>query len=379
MTEPGPSGRPATSSTPDPYAVLAVSRSADKAELLRAYRRAVRRTHPDMGGSAAEFAAVQAAWEALTGAPPEPVDEWALGDWGVDVDAPDGPAATTTADTTAADAASEDPPGSQRTPTLPPEDDDLPFPGPHAHRDPFAPGAVRLPEPTLVVPRRRPATGANRLDRALPTAIGIGVLTIASTAAFSGSLISTGAYWTVGVWAFVLALGILMARKLGVGSAISFLSMAVLLAAGPAMVDRHTPPSVVLLVGTALTSIAILVREFRKLHTPAPGNDRLRDAARMGPALERHDLARRWNDVRHALTTPGSTVERLVGSGLPRPEQRWLGVDARTGLATVRDLGGLDAEAGSWVVLDAAGSILATAPRDAPGAWSATVRKGARR
>ncbi|MDJ0322718.1 DnaJ domain-containing protein [Cryobacterium sp. PH31-AA6] len=46
-----------------PYEVLDVTPSASDEELRRAYRRLLRRTHPDVGGSAAQFHAVQVAWE----------------------------------------------------------------------------------------------------------------------------------------------------------------------------------------------------------------------------------------------------------------------------------------------------------------------------
>ena len=49
----------------DPYAVLGVPRGADEAQIHAAYRAAVRRTHPDAGGSTAAFEAVQEAYEAL--------------------------------------------------------------------------------------------------------------------------------------------------------------------------------------------------------------------------------------------------------------------------------------------------------------------------
>lgn len=51
-----------------PYEVLAVPPSASQDELRRAYRRALRASHPDTGGSAAEFSAVQHAWS-LVGTP----------------------------------------------------------------------------------------------------------------------------------------------------------------------------------------------------------------------------------------------------------------------------------------------------------------------
>jgi curved DNA-binding protein CbpA len=49
----------------DPYGVLGVKPGASVAEIHAAYRAAVRRTHPDAGGSPAAFEAVQAAYDAL--------------------------------------------------------------------------------------------------------------------------------------------------------------------------------------------------------------------------------------------------------------------------------------------------------------------------
>jgi curved DNA-binding protein CbpA len=51
-----------------PYEVLGVSPTADAEELRRSYRRMLRETHPDTGGVAVQFHAVQAAWE-LVGTP----------------------------------------------------------------------------------------------------------------------------------------------------------------------------------------------------------------------------------------------------------------------------------------------------------------------
>lgn len=48
-----------------PYEVLGIAPSASGDELRRAYRRRLRETHPDTGGSPARFHAVQAAWEVL--------------------------------------------------------------------------------------------------------------------------------------------------------------------------------------------------------------------------------------------------------------------------------------------------------------------------
>jgi hypothetical protein len=46
-----------------PYEVLGVAASVSQEELKRAFRRALRETHPDTGGDPARFAAVQLAWE----------------------------------------------------------------------------------------------------------------------------------------------------------------------------------------------------------------------------------------------------------------------------------------------------------------------------
>jgi hypothetical protein len=48
-----------------PYEVLGVDPSVGHDELRRAYRRLLRATHPDTGGSAARFTAVQHAWERI--------------------------------------------------------------------------------------------------------------------------------------------------------------------------------------------------------------------------------------------------------------------------------------------------------------------------
>jgi len=53
------------SSGADPYEVLGVKRGASEPEIHAAYRDAVRRTHPDAGGSSAAFEAVQDAYDTL--------------------------------------------------------------------------------------------------------------------------------------------------------------------------------------------------------------------------------------------------------------------------------------------------------------------------
>lgn len=56
---------PESPASPTPYEVLGVSASASQEELRRAYRLLLRQTHPDTGGSAVRFHAVQLAWERI--------------------------------------------------------------------------------------------------------------------------------------------------------------------------------------------------------------------------------------------------------------------------------------------------------------------------
>ncbi len=57
-----------------PYEILLLDPDADEAEIERAYRRRVKETHPDQGGSAREFQLVRAAYEELTTGDQEHVD-----------------------------------------------------------------------------------------------------------------------------------------------------------------------------------------------------------------------------------------------------------------------------------------------------------------
>ncbi len=58
-----------TANAPDPFTILGISRNASPEEIRRAYRRKVRETHPDQGGSPEEFRKVQTAYECLRRVP----------------------------------------------------------------------------------------------------------------------------------------------------------------------------------------------------------------------------------------------------------------------------------------------------------------------
>lgn len=71
---------------PDPHDVLGVAVGATVDEVRAAYRRLAREKHPDVGGSAEEFAAVERAYRTLVGRAPRRLprsarrrrDEWEL-------------------------------------------------------------------------------------------------------------------------------------------------------------------------------------------------------------------------------------------------------------------------------------------------------------
>jgi len=377
-----------SSATPltDAYAVLGVPPDADATTLAQAYRRAARRTHPDTGGSAEAFAAVQAAWQALSGDRPDPVDPWTVGDWGVDAQpaapptSPSHPDRAPSAHDSAGaddDAWGETSPGDDWGQTSP--DDDLPAPGPDTHRNPFAPGAVRLPEPTLPIRRTRPLPRRGALDRVLECAMGAAAATAIGTTAVAGSRIPGPAYLVVGAWLVFFGLGVLIGHSRGAFGVIAW-TLPVLLVTVPVAAwasNEGGAAARTLMLAVAALCAAATWWEHRRVRRSRPPQHGGREAARIGARLKRHHLALRWNEVRRALATPGSTVARVVESGFQDPARRWMCIDAVTGSTTIPDLSAADVELNSWVVLDPSGAVLVVAPTDAPRAWAAAVRRAA--
>jgi len=69
---------PDSPASPTPYEILGVAASASEDELRRAYRKLLRESHPDLGGSSARFHAVQLAWKRIGDSSARKV--WDLGD-----------------------------------------------------------------------------------------------------------------------------------------------------------------------------------------------------------------------------------------------------------------------------------------------------------
>lgn len=400
MSEPG--SAPGTSATtePDPYAVLGIAPDADSGEIARAYRRAARRTHPDMGGSAAEFAVVQAAWEALSD-PAEILDDqdvWDLADWGTAADEPDDAARAAAAQPVDPEPPSAGaPPPDGPPPDAPPAGSDLPpdadvpseagavaWPPAHpgAARTPYAAGAVRLPEPRLGSPRRARVRTYGHIDRTLFATALVFAALAAGSVAVAGARISGNVYVLAATWVVAWSVGIAVGRHFGAQGLVRWVPVWALLSAAPLSFavegGELSPAALVLLAGVGLSCAALTWWLIRRAHRAAMPSTRLREAERAGRVLERHRIAGEWNLVREALTTPGSTVERMLDGEPSRGARCWTSLDVRTGQSRSRCLD-LEVQEGTWLVFDQRGRVLAVAPPRAKDAWVEAVRRGAGR
>lgn len=350
----------------DHYEVLGAQRDSDAAELARAYRRAMRRTHPDMGGSAEAFAAVQVAWETL-GDPDRRArfdaggDDWAFDDWGV--------AAAEPAPDTGADA-SEDAGKAHSRPRATRDD----------ARTPFAPGAVELPElslPAVRRPRQVPFAALDGGGMLAQLSSGGAALVVLS---FGAARIDEVSYGLALMSACLTALMWPVARRFGwtgvLTWAVPLLGIVGLAVVGGMSVDPG--PGAVFLGAVGLVAVATVFRLAVRAERDARPHAQSREAERAGRRFELHELAEDWNLVRHALTTPRAVLERVLEVAAPIGARRYVMLDPHTARTTVRVLDA-DVPDGTWFVLDPDGRVLALAAAGAPEAWSRVIRRGTRR
>jgi hypothetical protein len=371
------------------YEVLGVPRDAERQRIARAYRAAMRRLHPDVGAAADadaaddEVFAVQEAWRVL--GDPEaraaydqelstPEDAWSDLGWGVALDDP-GPAE--------GDGPESAPPSAQPRPgdgDRPGEFDGSPQDEPW--RTPFAPGAIRIPEPALPSgPLRR-----GPIDWLLIASVTVLTsVTVVAGASVRASVVQTSTFPGIPVLAAAAFVAVSFAGVLGLFLAAraeargSEARAALLGVAGVGAVSAVVVPGTFGLAVTVL-GLAALGAGVTAVWAVV----RRRAAARRAEAdrtnlMTAYHRSVEWNRIREALRAPGARVERSYGSpGLDHP-LRVRTEDPITGETALRDL---DAPLprGAWVVVDDSGSAICTAPPGALEAWkTAWPEAGARR
>lgn len=379
------------------YDVLGVAPEATPAEVARGFRSAARRAHPDMGGSADEFAEVSLAWEVL-GDPTaraaydlslEPVDLWSAPEWGA---APPGPGRAADdrqrSDGDAGVATSEvggDPRAEDAIAgSLDADDASLPRTR-NGGLDPFRGAPVVLPP--LAPPPLADFVPSPWPDRLL---LACAVLAVVAAAPVAG--LTTAALWSsqpnavMGRWTPVYGALVGVAGVIAIAAAgratlrhwrehppdQEALRVRVYLAA--ALVWISATRAVVLTTEIAVLGVGALValdaRARRRATTWQVRMRERRDADLAAMELGRL-RAERWNHVRAAASDPGARIVRI---GKPvhgdRRHRRVRVVGSRR--RTMHYFTAF-AQDGWWAVLDEGGQVLALAPPDAPRRWSAVV------
>ena len=392
----------------DHYERLGLTREADPRAVARAFRRAARDEHPDRGGDAERFRALEEAYRvlvdpALRQAYDRALDgaahSWDDVEWGVEV-APARPP----------DPAPEPMPGdAEPEPTHdgrpdggPPLDwDDDPgwgggtgdgVPGAGGRLDPFVGGPVPLPDPLAPV-ARAPVPGAAR--RELAAAVVAGVLLAVALAC---RLIAVEGPPGPGVAdvgedtlqvpiavLVVLAIGLVLhVASLGSpgGEPIAWLATAFAALGWFQDVDVSQATAVMwvsLVTGPASVVPAVVWARRYRDRTRDPGRLAALSREALGWRIDRHHRAEEWNRVREVLQVPGRTV-LIVGpvptgpDGRPVPGRRWT-FDPLTGRQRVRVVGPASPR-GSWIVVDRQGRVVATAPAWSPEAWLDVLTQG---
>lgn len=380
----------------DHYAVLGVAPDATSAEVAAAFRTAARRAHPDMGGSAEEFAEVALAWEVLADPTARaaydlaraPVDAWSDVGWGATTASPgpsgdddeeavaDGPLAPWwTTDEHDADA----PDGAVALddPTLPRRR--------RGGLDPFRGPAVAFPPPSprpltdFVPPRwRAPVMLAAAVVAVVVAAPVTGLTSVAMAPnAAAGSLrpIAVALVGMLGV-VVLLAAGRALVRhwvehpsgRAAVQAPAWFgLAVVALLVRGPLLLAIEV---------VVLTAVAAAALEARRRAQNWQVHARQRRNAAFAEAIAARTKADRWNALRAAADVPGARIVR-IGKKV-RGERRRRRVRAVGALRSrVHEFTDF-AQEGWWAAIDEHGDVVALAPGDAPRHWSAAA-KSARR
>lgn len=380
----------------DHYERLGVARDADERAVARAFRRAARDVHPDRGGDAERFLALEEAYRVLS----DPVRrraydrelngralDWDDVGWGASV-APDVARRGVQDDQPPEDAGpepddldwDEDPGWGEVR-----DGDPAPAGGPW-QPDPFVGGPVRLPDPLVSPAAGVPLPAPTRAEWAFGV-VAVVLLVVAAVtrvlALRSGAVMAAPgevadprtAPLTGSVWLAVSVALHVRATRSSAGVRLAWLLTAV--AALSWFVDLDV------LEWTALVGASTVAGPLAALLAVLWGRSygrRRYDPARLaalqkqsvGWRIDRHHRAEEWNRVRAALQQAGRTAV-LVGPpardslGRPVRNRRWT-FDPRTGAQKVRVIGQTSPQ-GSWVVVDARGRVVATAPAWSMEAW----------
>ncbi|MCC2336182.1 J domain-containing protein [Cellulomonas wangsupingiae] len=335
----------------DHYAVLGVAPDATREELRAAYRRAARRTHPDLGGDQDEFAAAELAWHVLGDAERRAAhdaelagvarDPWDGLAWGHDVPLGEDPVAAADAD--AADFSDPDGAGPYG-----PYDPDAPPPRGPAARHP------RTLPPRHVLVSRRPLPPLTPRARAWGAGGAALVVAAGVVDAQVGSGAVLGAAATFG-YLYVLPAALWASGAGGRVSGVLLWVGAVLCATAGLLVLAEADSTADMLFGTVawIALVTVLgvasVRLFRR--------GRMRRGA-FGWSVEEVTaalvLAEAWNGCLARSGQPGVRLVRVrrARHGVPR---------------------------GAWAVVDVDGRLLVWAPSAAPDAWHAVFDEAWRR
>lgn len=367
----------------DHYARLGLARHATSREVAAAFRRLARLHHPDVGGSADEFAALEEAYRVLRDPASraaydaacdaaldaaEPGDDWDDLGWGVPLDVP--PAAAPTAN-----AAPEGPPAPDRDPyhhASPPPGQRVPPAPPRPGLAPFGPGALALP-----VLDPGPAEPVAPVPRWVTTATAAGAATAWVALLVGGVALRIGLGWFVLVLAAVpcglAAFLVARPRRWGEVRAVFLLMVAagpLTRSSGGGAVAPHAAGLAALLILAALLTGA--AERLRWSHRHAAFAAQREARARRAQLLDRRSKAVEWNRVREALRDPSARALCVgpwlaavldVRDAVPRP--CW---DPTLGASVVHRVPAWVAQ-GWWVALDGLGDVTAVARPGAPEAW----------